>query len=340
MKVQKLPTGSIVYGNLPRGCKLCQEGLKTVIFLTGLCPLRCFYCPLSAERKNRDVIFVNEVLTDESRLAEITVFEVLRSASRGASITGGEPLARLKRSIEVIKGLKERFGASFHIHLYTSGVPLTREVMQSLVDAGLDELRIHAPFDILEDRLKLVREYSDKLDLGLEYPSLPGREEALAKVVDLAEKYELQFVNLNELEFTETNYSSLLLRGYRMRKDYRSAWSSRSTALKIIQMAEKKGYSVTVHFCPVTVKDYQQTGLRYYRTATLISRPYQLVTDEGTTLEVEYTKLKHEASEVAQHYPPTLLHFFLIDLVSHGRVIERAPLLNWMSVEETRIESN
>ncbi|QOJ78201.1 radical SAM protein [Infirmifilum lucidum] len=337
MSVRRLPTGSIVYGNLPRGCRLCQEGLKTVIFLTGLCPLRCFYCPLGAERKNRDVIFVNEANTDEPRLVEVTVFEVLRSASRGASLTGGEPLVQLKRAVEVIRGLKERFGASFHIHLYTSGVPLTREAVQSLADAGLDELRIHAPFDILEDRLKLVREYNDKLDLGLEYPSLPGGEEALAKVIDLAEKYELQFVNLNELEFTETNYSSLLLRGYRMKKDYRSARSSRGTALKVIQMAEKKMYSVAVHFCPVAVKDYQQTGLRYYRTATLVSKPHQLVTDEGTTLELEYTELKHEAGEVAHYYPPGVLHFFLIDIMSRGRVVERAPLLNWMSVEETPV---
>jgi len=335
MRIRRLRSGSVVYGELPEGCKLCQEGLKTVVFLTGVCPLRCFYCPLSTERKNRDVVYVNEVQTGEDALEKTLRAEVLRSASRGASLTGGEPLSRLRRAVSVIKYLKSVFGAGFHVHLYTSGVLLTRENLRSLVDAGLDELRIHAPLEVLEEKIKLAKEYADQLDLGLEYPALPGGDESLLKVVDLAEKHELQFVNLNELEFTETNYSSLLLRGFRMLKDYRSAEGSSATALKVIAAVEEKGYSVTVHFCPVAVKDYQQTGLRYYRTATMIARPYQLVTDEGTTLEVEYHELKPGFSEIASLYPRGVLHFFLGDLVNRGKVIERSPLLNGMIIEET-----
>lgn len=337
MKVHTLPSGSVVYGKLPLGCRLCQEGLKTVVFLTGLCPLHCFYCPLSRERKNRDVIYVNEVETSEEALARVLASEVLRSASRGASITGGEPFVKLSRAVQVISFLKEKFGRNFHVHLYTSGALLTRENLGRLVEAGLDELRIHAPVPILEEKLKVAREYADELAMGLEYPALPGGEGELLRLVELAEKYELQFVNLNELELTETNYPSLLLRGYRMKKDYRGAENSRDTALKIVRAAEERGYGVSVHFCPVSVKDSQQTGLRYYRAGVLAARPYHFVTDEGTVLEAAYEELKPEASEVLGLYPSGLLHFFLSDFIARGRIVERSPLLNWLNVEETPI---
>ncbi|MGB9708721.1 MAG: radical SAM protein [Infirmifilum sp.] len=338
MNTRSLPTGSIVYGRLPPGCKLCQEGLKTIIFLTGLCPLSCFYCPLSTFRKNRDVTFVNEVQVDESNLDRTAVLEVLRSASRGASLTGGEPLVKVETASRIIRSLKDTFGEKFHIHLYTSAVPLTNRSVEKLVDSGLDELRIHAPRDILEEKLRIASEYKDKLLIGLEYPALPGNSERLFELAETAEKYEAAFMNLNELEFTETNSSSLLLRGYKMRKDYRSAMGSKETALDVIRRAEEKGLNLTIHFCPVRVKDYQQTGLRYYRAANLLARPYQLVTDDGTTLEVTYTELKQEKKHIAEYYRSSQIHFFLMDAVKQGKIVERSPLLNWMSLEETPLD--
>ncbi|MEZ0345111.1 MAG: radical SAM protein [Infirmifilum sp.] len=337
MSVRRLPTGSVVYGRLPQGCRLCQEGLKTVIFLTGLCPLSCFYCPLSSERKNRDRIFINEFESNERDLARRTVFEVLRSAAKGASLTGGEPLVKMDRALRIIQHLKEVFGEDFHIHLYTSGVLLTQVGLEKLVDAGLDELRIHAPLKILEEKIRLAAEFRDKLSIGLEYPALPGGEATLIEIAELAEKYELSFINLNELEFTETNNSSLLLRGYKMNSDYRSAYGSRGTALKVIRYARAKNLNLTVHFCPVAVKDYQQTGLRYFRTGNMIARPYQFLTDDGTTLEIVYQELTQEAQEKAAIYPRGLLHPLLLDYVKKGRLVERSPLLNWLSIEETPV---
>lgn len=337
MRIHRYTTGSIVYGKLPRGCRLCQEGLKTVIFLTGQCPLHCFYCPLSTERKNRDVIYVNEVSVREDSLRRTATIEIIRSASRGASLTGGEPLVKIDRALTLISHLKQVFGEDFHIHLYTSGVPLTRTVLEKLVDAGLDELRIHAPTTILEEKLRLAFDYRDKLALGLEYPALPGDTEDLYRLAELADKYEFSFINLNELEFTETNSPSLLLRGYKMRRDYRSASDSKATALEVMRIAEEKKLNVSIHFCPVKVKDYQQTGLRYYRAGNLIARPYQLLTDDGTTLEVRYTKLKSRTQQTAELYPPGVVHLFLADVVEEGRIIERSPLLNWLSIEETPI---
>jgi pyruvate formate-lyase activating enzyme-like uncharacterized protein len=48
-------------GGVVRGCELCLLGAKSVIFITGLCPLSCPYCPVSAERFGKDVMYVNDV---------------------------------------------------------------------------------------------------------------------------------------------------------------------------------------------------------------------------------------------------------------------------------------
>ena len=334
MRVRRLRSGSVVYGSLPEGCRLCQQGLKTVVFLTGKCPASCFYCPLSNERKNRDVAFVNEKLVSLDNLRTALVIEILRSASLGASFTGGEPLLKHKLAAELTEFLKGKFSKRFHVHMYTSGIPLTPKIAEELANSGLDELRVHAPLSRLEAVLKTIRSVSGDFRLGLEYPSLPHAHEQMLKLLDIAEKYELDFIVLNELEFTETNASSLLLRGFTMREDYRAARGSAEEALKIIEEAERRRTAVSVHFCPVKVKDGYQTALRIYRYSTLVALPYQLVTDEGTSLELVYSSSSEE-SDVLKLYPRGRAPVFYDEEVGEGFIVERSLALGGLPLEET-----
>ncbi|RLE80850.1 MAG: radical SAM protein, partial [Thermoprotei archaeon] len=120
--LKRYPLGNIVYGDLCEGCRICMHGRKAVIFITGLCPVNCFYCPISAERRGKDLTFVNE--RQVSSLKEL-LEEVELMDAEGAGITGGEPLVRLERTINYIRELKKHFGKDFHIHLYTSSQVLS-----------------------------------------------------------------------------------------------------------------------------------------------------------------------------------------------------------------------
>lgn len=140
-----LPDESGSYSTfLTDGCLCCQKGAKMVLFVTGICYRDCFFCPISEDRKNKDVIFANE----RAVLKDSDVLEEARSMSaEGTGITGGEPLLELERVIHYIRLLKEEFGKEHHIHLYTCTAP-NNDYLKSLATAGLDEIRLHPPIEI------------------------------------------------------------------------------------------------------------------------------------------------------------------------------------------------
>lgn len=86
------------YTYLPEGCEICREGGKLVLFITGECVHSCYYCPISEERKDSDVVYANErrVRTFEDVLEEIELM-----SAEGASITGGEPLSKPERTYDI-----------------------------------------------------------------------------------------------------------------------------------------------------------------------------------------------------------------------------------------------
>lgn len=141
--IQSDESGS--YSNfLTDGCLCCQKGAKMVLFVTGLCHKDCFFCPLSDERKNRDVIFANE----RAVFSDIDVLDEARSMNaEGTGITGGEPLLEFEKVIHYIRLLKNEFGKSHHIHLYTSTAP-SAAYLKELAEAGLDEIRFHPPIEM------------------------------------------------------------------------------------------------------------------------------------------------------------------------------------------------
>ena len=167
-----------------------------VLFVTGRCHRTCWYCPLSRERKGRDVVFANDrrVTTPSDIIKEAETMSAL-----GTGVTGGEPLLVLDRVVDYCILLKERFGPDHQIHLYTGLAPDAS--MLGRLQGLVDEVRLHPPQEswsrILETDYARSAALARRMGftIGIEVPSLPGLGD-LAAALPL-----LDFLNINELEW-------------------------------------------------------------------------------------------------------------------------------------------
>ena len=273
--------GNAYIGELARGCELCMQGAKLVLFVTGLCREGCYYCPLSEKRRGRDVAWVNE---REVRSDADVIEEALRMRALGAGITGGDPALKLERTIHYLRLLKSEFGEDFHIHMYTATC-LSEDELMKLKNAGLDELRFHITG---KNRARVWESIHaakrSGLEVGVEIPAFPGKED---EIFEIAEKItELGgFLNLNELEFSDTNAAALRARGFELRGDSYAVEGSREAALKVMERLEREGIPARVHFCTSRYKDAGQLRKRLLRTALASAKAYEEVTEEGLLLK-------------------------------------------------------
>src|SRR5580658_8692290 len=280
-----LPMASSHRGALSPACVQCAEGKKMVLFVTGLCRFRCFYCPVSSRRNQIDATYANErlVTCDEDVLAEARAI-----GAAGTGITGGDPLGVIDRTEHYVRLLKGEFGPSHNIHLYTHEP--NPEKLQRLARAGLDEFRLHIPHylwgPLSSDggayRAVLEQAPAWGIRRGVEIPVLPEKEAELRRLLRTLDEIGVDFVNLNELEFSETNEDQLRERGYRV--DPHNGWGvkgSRAVAEKIVCESTLK---VPVHYCSSRFKDSVQLRQRLLRQAERTAPAFAERTTDGTVL--------------------------------------------------------
>ncbi|MEM2144496.1 MAG: hypothetical protein QW279_03985 [Candidatus Jordarchaeaceae archaeon] len=281
-KLLRSSGGSIFVGGLSRGCQLCMKGGKLVLFVTGLCenPLTCsWYCPISYERKGKDVIYANERLVhnDEDIINEANI-----SSADGTGITGGEPLLVLDRTVHYIQLLKDYFGNTHHIHLYTAMKRISGQDIKKLVDAGLDEIRFHI---LSEKESEVLSTVDGSLNVGVEIPAIPGRTESIKELIKSLESYNVNFLNINELEFAETNAYKLKERGFKLKDDSISAVEgSEAAAVELLKWA-RSNTDLNIHYCPSRLKGGVQLRNRLLRRARNVAKPYEKITREGLLLK-------------------------------------------------------
>ncbi|MBU1202192.1 MAG: radical SAM protein [Nanoarchaeota archaeon] len=270
--------GYAAYNRPAKGCRMCIKGEKLVLFITGLCGQRCFYCPISENKFGKDVVYANEWnINNKEELRE----EIRLTGAKGAGITGGDPLLTIDKTCQHIEFLKNNFGKNFHIHLYTPLQLVNKENLEKLYKSGLDEIRFHPDINNSEQwgRIILADKYS--WDVGVEIPCIPGKEAEIIKLIEFI-KGDIKFINLNELEFSDTTIKHYNLEGYKTRNEASyAAKDSEETAIKIINYAEEKNLPLTVYFCSAKLKDKAQMGNRIKRRAKESAKEYDKITKEG-----------------------------------------------------------
>src|SRR3989344_2290645 len=106
LKTEKTRFFSWKSGELAKGCQQCVQGRKLVLFVTGVCPRKCFYCPLADTKKDLDVIYANEWKLKDENDTDAIIKEARLTEAKGAGITGGDPFSRIDRTVSYIKLLK------------------------------------------------------------------------------------------------------------------------------------------------------------------------------------------------------------------------------------------
>jgi len=298
---------SYYVGELPEGCRLCMNGMKLVYFATGLCSRSCFYCPLSRERKGRDVVYADEVPV---RSLEDVIAEAKAIDARGVGVTGGDPILRVDRVVETLRALRGALPRRLHVHLYTTTQPYVDESsLSKLLDAGIDELRFHPNLEVVDELVPLKLAVDIGFKAGLEVPAIPGFEDRTWRIIERAERLGASFVIINELEMTEPNALALQVRGFKLKVGSVSAvqgsWEAAMTLLRSVEELGLDG-----HFCPAYIKDSAQFRNRLRRKARNIAMPHEVITrdpllvkgvielPEGTSLEEALERIKSIAPEL------------------------------------------
>jgi uncharacterized protein len=285
-RLRTLPMASSYRGPLATGCEQCLEGRKMVLFVTGRCRFRCFYCPVSERRNQLDVTFANE---REVRSDQDVLDEARSMGAAGTGITGGDPLGVIDRTVHYVELLKGNFGEGHHIHLYTHEPH--PEKLERLARAGLDEFRLHIPSYLWGDlanagsayRKVLVEAPNWGIRRGVEIPVIPDKGAALERLLVSLEGLGVDFVNLNELEVSSTNEEKMRERGYR--QSPQGGWGvpgSKEEARRIVRSFEGR---LPVHFCSSGFKDGVQLRRRLQRRAERTARPFERITPDGTIIK-------------------------------------------------------
>ena len=281
--MQETNFNSYKLGTLAKGCKLCVQGRKSVFFITGICPESCFYCPLSEKKYKKDVIYINEWPTKEWKIIKK---EIILCKSKGVGITGGDPLARLNRTITYIKKLKKEFGKKFHIHLYTTFNLVKESTLKKLFEAGLDEIRFHPNLEKpnKNEWKKLDLAKSFKWKIGIEIPVIPKYEKITKELIDYAQN-KIDFLNMNEFEYSDTNAMHLEGRGFKTKNSLSYAIKdSEKSAFKILKYIEKEYPKLNVHYCTARLKDNVQMRNRIKLRANSIKKRFDKVSEDGTLI--------------------------------------------------------
>lgn len=264
-------------GSLPKGCSMCVRGEKLVLFVTGICPNKCFYCPISEQKCGKDVVYANEwKIAKEKDI----ITEAKLTKAKGAGITGGDPLVKLDRVVHYIRLLKRKFGKKFHIHLYTPLTLVNEARLKRLYGAGLDEIRFHPMLDRPNEwpRISFARKFG--WDVGVEIPVIPGKKKKTIDLINFIED-KVDFLNLNELEISDTNVNKLVERGFKTKDDLSYAVKgSQEMALQLLNYLKKS--RLNVHYCTAQTKDKAQLSRRIKRRALNVARKFDFVTKDGT----------------------------------------------------------
>jgi len=284
-KILSSLAGSVQFGflgtkldcrKLSPGCVLCGEGLWSCLFVNSLCKARCFYCPSEQTSKSEPVTNGIFFSSPQDYTAYLEKFQI-----KGASLSGGEPFLTFERTLHFLKKIKEHFGSEGYVWLYTNGMAASREKLEALKDAGLDEIR----FDLSAsdyDLRKVSLAASILTAVTVEIPAIPEDFERLKSLVSELRERGIRFLNLHQLRCTPHNLTHLARRGYTFLHGAKvTVLESELSALRLIEFVIRHSIALPINYCSFAYKNRFQTIGHRRRFAPFVRKPFEVITPVG-----------------------------------------------------------
>ena len=268
----------IYTGNLSPGCLICGQGYWSCFFINGLCTSNCFYCP-----QDRGIKSEREARTADVQFRDphdyVDFLKLL--GFKGVGFTGGEPFIVFDKLCSYLERIREEFGQDIYLWVYTNGDLVDREKLRTLKALGLNEIRFNIS----------ARNYGlEKVELAIpdietvtvEIPAIPEDYPVVLEKMARMEKMGVKHLNIHQLNVNEHNYRELARRGYTFLHQHTVAvLESELAALKLIRHALEQDLTLPVNYCCVHYKNvFQRRGDRT-RTAGLVKKPFEDLTDTG-----------------------------------------------------------
>jgi pyruvate formate-lyase activating enzyme-like uncharacterized protein len=265
---------SIYINRISPACIVCREGVGSATFFISLqCNRDCYFC-FNPNQENY------QYFTQHKRNLIQELDQIRTSGQRihHLALTGGEPLLHMQEAIDFFRHAKEHFPET-HTRLYTCGDFIDDEILRTLKEAGLQEIR----FSIrLHDRMESQQETLDRIALSMEYipsvmvemPVLPDSFDRMKEILIQLDQIGISSINLLEFCFPFRNARTFRNKGYQIKNPpYRVLYNywyagglpiagSELICLQLIEFAIDEGLEIGVHYCSLENKHtgqiYQQ----------------------------------------------------------------------------------
>jgi pyruvate formate-lyase activating enzyme-like uncharacterized protein len=215
------------------------------------------------------------------------------------AMTGGEPLLHKEETVRFFTHARKLF-PNARTRLYTSGDHVDQEILKSLEQAGLSEIRFSIRMHDLArghchtyDRIALARKYIP--DVMVEMPVLPDALEEMKDVLRELDRLEIFGINLLEFCFPLNNVEEYRARGYKIKaRPFRVLYNywyagglpvagSETVCIELLEYAMAAGLRLGVHYCSLENKHTgqvykQNSGHRLPRRIFFSQRDYFLKT--------------------------------------------------------------
>jgi pyruvate formate-lyase activating enzyme-like uncharacterized protein len=273
--------GEILHlGELSPGCQACKEGTWDCVFTTMRCNLDCAFCysPHAIPRDYTGSAFgtTREEIGQNQAGTHITA----------TSFSGGEPFVEKDRLFDWTGWFTNQYPDRYY-WVYTNGLLVDAESLQTLGALGIDEIRFNMAatgYNHPTVMAHLEAAVSCIPNVTVEIPAMPKDAAKLLSCLADWSALGIRFLNLHELMY-EPGTNSASMPGARqviVTADGHCTeinLESRSVTLAVLRHVRDKDLALSVNDCSMQSKIRQLRGRRR-SLAPLLKAPYERLVDD------------------------------------------------------------